>query len=46
MAVFVVAQGLLMYLEPAAVAGLLGRMAERLPGRGWSSTPSRPGCRC
>ncbi|GGC40724.1 putative O-methyltransferase [Siccirubricoccus deserti] len=31
-AVFVVAQGLLMYLEPAAVAGLLGRMAERLPG--------------
>lgn len=30
--VFVVAQGLLMYLEPAAVAGLLRRMSERLPG--------------
>jgi O-methyltransferase involved in polyketide biosynthesis len=30
--VFVVAQGLLMYLEPDAVAGLLGGMAAALPG--------------
>ena len=30
--VFVVAQGLLMYLEPGEVAGLFGRMAAKLPG--------------
>jgi O-methyltransferase involved in polyketide biosynthesis len=30
--VFVVAQGLLMYFAPEAVAGLLGQMAARLPG--------------
>jgi O-methyltransferase involved in polyketide biosynthesis len=32
--VFIVAQGLLMYLEPDAVARLLGAMAARLPGAG------------
>lgn len=29
---FIVAQGLFMYLDPDAVSGLLGRMAARLPG--------------
>jgi O-methyltransferase involved in polyketide biosynthesis len=29
---FIVAQGLFMYLEPDAVGGLLGKMATRLPG--------------
>ena len=30
--IFIVAQGLFMYLEPDAVSGLLSRMAARLPG--------------
>jgi O-methyltransferase involved in polyketide biosynthesis len=43
--VLITAQGLLMYLEPADVHGLLAGAATGSRGRRWCSTPSRVGWR-